>query len=147
MAAILTNVRLTCILFHTMAERKNKPSINKIFALMDILNKDKRYDPEAYSFVMLALEFTTKKLRKKGHITGQELLIGIKEYSLDKFGPMTRTVLEHWGIKTTNDFGEIVFNMIGVGILGKSEEDSREDFNNRFNFKAVFDKACKYTFL
>ncbi|MBU1852769.1 MAG: hypothetical protein KJ957_01835 [Candidatus Omnitrophica bacterium] len=128
-----------------MAERKSKPNINKIFALMDVLNKDKRYNPESYSFVMSALEFTTRKLRKKGHVTGLELLVGIKEHAIEKFGPMARTVLEHWGIKTTNDFGEIVFNMIDVGILGKSDQDSKEDFNNSFDFKSTFDKGCKYT--
>ena len=128
-----------------MAEWGQRKNINKVFALLKVLDRDKRYDPESYSFVMAALDFTAKKLGKTGHITGQELLEGIKEYALGQFGPMARNVLEHWGIKTTNDFGEIVFNMIDAGILGKTEQDSKEDFNNGFDFKAAFDKGCKYT--
>jgi len=58
---------------------------------------------------------------------------------------MARSVLEHWGVKTTNDFGEIVFNMIDAEILGKTEQDSKEVFNNRFDFKIAFDKGCRYT--
>jgi len=128
-----------------MAEWKQRKNINKVFALLKVLNRDKRYDPESYSFVMAALDFTAKKLRRKGHVAGHELLEGIREYALGQFGPMARNVLEHWGIKTTNDFGEIVFNMIDAGILGKTERDSKEDFNNGFDFKAAFDKGCKYT--
>ena len=119
--------------------------MNKVFALLKILDKDKRYNPESYSFVMAALSFTAKKLRRKGHLTGQELLDGIREYALEQFGPLARTVLEHWGITTTDDFGEIVFNMIDVGMLGKAEQDSKQDFHNRFDFKTAFDKGCKYT--
>ena len=110
-----------------------------------MLDNDKRYVPESYSFVMAAMDFTTKKLARRGHITGQELVEGIREYALREFGPMSRSVLEHWGVKTTNDFGEIVFNMIDAGMLGKTEQDSKEDFNNRFDFKVAFDKGCKYT--
>ena len=128
-----------------MAQRKTKRNINKVFALLKVLTKDKRYNSESYSFVMASLDHTTKNLKRKGHVTGQELLDGIKEYALEQFGPMARTVLEHWGITTTNDFGEIVFNMISAGILGKSENDSKTDFNNRFNFEIAFDRGCRYS--
>jgi len=114
--------------------------------LVKLINRDKRYGPESYSFVMAALDFTRKNLKRKGHVTGQELLEGIREYALEEFGPMARTVLGHWGITTTNDFGEIVFNMLNTGLLGKTEQDSKDDFNNRFDFKAAFDKSYKYTF-
>ena len=119
--------------------------MNKVFALLKLIDKDKRYDPEAYSFIMASLDFTMKRLKRKGHITGQELADGIKDYALDQFGPMARVVLEKWGIKSTNDFGEIVFNLIGSGLLGKTEEDRKEDFNNRYDFKEAFDKGCKYS--
>ena len=128
-----------------MAEEKNKQSMNKVFALLKLIDRDKRYDPEAYSFIMASLDFTMKRLKRKGHITGQELSDGIKDYALDQFGPMARVVLEKWGIKSTNDFGEIVFNLIGSGLLGKTEEDRKEDFNNRYDFKEAFDKGCKYS--
>ncbi len=128
-----------------MAERKQKHNISKIFALLKVLNKDKRYDPQSYSFVMASLDFTSKRLNRTGHVSGEELVEGIRGYALEQFGPMARNVLEHWGIKTTNDFGEIVFNMIDAGILGKTEQDSKEEFDDRFDFKAAFDKGCKYT--
>lgn len=128
-----------------MAERKETYKISKIFALLKVLDKDKRYDPEAYSFVMTSLHYTTKKLKRKGHVTGQELLDGIKEYALEQFGPMARSVLEYWGVKTTGDFGEIVFNMINAGVLGKNDKDSKRDFINRYDFKRVFDNDFKYT--
>jgi uncharacterized repeat protein (TIGR04138 family) len=114
-------------------------------ALLKVIDKDKRYDPESYSLVMSALDFTTKKLGRRGHVTADELLEGIKDYAIDQFGPMARTVLEYWGIKTTDDFGEIVFNMINVGMLGKTEKDSKKDFHNKFDFRVVFDKAAIYT--
>ncbi len=141
----MTNPISTGILFNTMAERKQRHNINKIFALLKVLNKDRRYDPESYSFVMTSLDFTTRRMRRKGHVSGMELLEGIRDYALERFGPMARSVLAHWGIKTTNDLGEIVFNMIGAGVLGKTEQDSKEEFNNRFDFKAAFDRGCKYT--
>jgi uncharacterized repeat protein (TIGR04138 family) len=128
-----------------MAEEKNKQNMNKVFALLTILNKDKRYDPEAYSFIMTSLDYTMKKLKRKGHVTGQELSEGVKDYCLDQFGPLARLVLEKWGIKSTNDFGEIVFNLINSGLLGKTEEDRKEDFHNRYDFKEAFDKGCKYS--
>ena len=128
-----------------MAEEKSKQSMNKVFALLTILDKDKRYDPEAYSFIMASLDYTMKKLKRKGHITGQELSDGVKDYCLEQFGPLARTVLEKWGIRSTNDFGEIVFNLINSGLLGKTEEDRKEDFHNRYDFKEAFDKGCKYS--
>ncbi len=141
----MTNKALPGILLNTMANRKAPHNINKVFTLMRLINKDRRYGPESYSFVMGALEFTRKTLKRNGHVSGEELLEGIREYGLEQFGPMTRTVLERWGVTSTNDFGEIVFNMLDAGLLGRSEQDSKEDFNNRFDFKAAFDKSCKYT--
>ena len=128
-----------------MAEDKNKQSMKKVFALLEILDKDKRYDPEAYSFIMASMDYTMKKLKRKGHVSGEELSIGVKDYCLEQFGPMARVVLEKWGIKSTNDFGEIVFNLINSGLLGKTDEDHKEDFHNRYDFKEAFDKGCKYS--
>ncbi len=105
----------------------------------ELLNKDSRYKVEAYEFIMQALHFTQKKLNRKGHITGKELSEGIKEYALDKFGPMARTVFEHWGITKTEDFGEIVFNMVENNLIAKTEKDSKEDFRGVYDFKEAFD--------
>ena len=105
----------------------------------EITKKDSRYQHDAYEFVMQALWFTQNKLKRKGHVAGRELLTGIKEFALEQYGPMTRSVFEHWGIKATQDFGEIVFNMVENGLLGKTEKDSREDFKNIYDFSEAFD--------
>lgn len=107
-------------------------------SLNEIVEKDVRYKEEAYRFVMVVLDYTMGKLDKPRHVSGKELLEGIKEYAFEQFGPMTRTVLEHWGITSTEDFGHIVFNMVDQGILGKKESDSIDDFKNGYDFKEVF---------
>ena len=105
-----------------------------------IVGRDPRYGKEAYGFVMEALHFTQGKLEKTRHLTGQELLEGIKEYGLKQYGRMTRTVFEHWGIMKTGDFGEIVFNMVNAGLLKKTDEDSIDDFKNVYDFEETFGK-------
>jgi uncharacterized repeat protein (TIGR04138 family) len=90
-----------------------------------------------------ALDFTSKLLEKpadgpKRHVSGTELLEGIRRYALQEFGPMSLTVLNTWGITTTADFGEIVFHLVEVGLLGKTEEDRREDFADGYNFHEAF---------
>ncbi len=105
----------------------------------DITKRDARYKADAYEFVMEALWFTQKKLRRNGHVTGKELLEGIRDFGLEQFGPMTETVFQNWGITKTEDFGEIVFNMVEHGLMNKTESDSRQDFKNVYNFKEAFD--------
>jgi len=73
-------------------------------------------------------------------VAGPELLEGIRQYALKEFGPMVVTVLSYWGIHSCEDVGYMVFNLIGAGIFGKTEEDSIEDFKNVFNFQEVFVK-------
>ena len=114
-------------------------------ALEMIRAKDSRYASEAYIFVREALDHTQKHIAKhsKGalrHVTGQELLQGIREYALSQFGPMAMFVLEEWGIRTCEDFGEIVFNMVDIGLLAKTEKDSRADFSNGYEFTEAFRK-------
>jgi len=112
-----------------------------------ILVKDTRYEPEAYRFVSEALDYTIRSLGRENyedeearHVSGGELLDGIREYGLKKFGPMTRAVLDHWGIGSCDDFGEIVFNLVGEGILRKTKSDSRKDFREGYNFHEAFEK-------
>ena len=73
------------------------------------------------------------------HLTGQQLLEGIRLFALDQYGPMARSVLEHWGIKNCRDFGNIVFNLVECQVLGKTEEDCPEDFDGGYDFKTAFD--------
>lgn len=109
----------------------------------EIFKKDTRYQPDAYFFLVEALDATVKTIRKNQpdhgrHVSGKELLEGIKEYALDEFGPLTHTVFAEWGIHNTQDFGEIVFNLVEAGRLGKTESDSREDFKNGYDFDEAF---------
>ena len=105
--------------------------------------KDSRYHPESYEFVMEALSFTQKKFKKIKHVSGTELLQGIRALMLKKFGPMALTVLRYWGIKQTDDFGNIVFNLVEFKILSKDEHDHYESFKNAYDFEEVFDKGYR----
>ncbi|HST29262.1 MAG TPA: Minf_1886 family protein [Chthoniobacterales bacterium] len=114
-------------------------------ALESIVTSDPRYQREAYIFLRDALDFTTKQQRKvKGttvrHVSGPELLQGVRQYSLKEFGPMVMTVFENWGIRSTEDIGHMVFNLIGAGIFGKTDEDSINDFKNVYDFQEAFVK-------
>jgi len=105
----------------------------------EITRKDQRYKPDAYEFVMQALWFTRKKLNRENHVTGRELAEGVRDFALDQYGPLAKTVLEHWGIGSTADFGEIVFSMIDAGLMSKTDEDSRDDFKDVYDFSGAFD--------
>jgi len=115
-----------------------------ISVLTVVCEHDKRYKLDAYPFILGALNFTMQRLKRKGHVSGRELSEGIRAYALSEYGRMARTVLEHWGIKVTEDFGNIVFNMVDAGILGKTKDDNLEDFKNIFDFKAVFEDEYIY---
>lgn len=110
----------------------------------EILKKDTRYKIQAYAFVLEALEVARRLVGKDKHVSGKELLEGIRVLAQKQYGIMAKTVFESWGIKTTDDFGEIVFNLVEVKLLSKTEEDSKEDFHNVFDFEEVFIK--QYTF-
>jgi uncharacterized repeat protein (TIGR04138 family) len=112
-------------------------------ALDAILSTDSRYQRDAYLFLRDALDFTTKQQKKiKGtavrHVTGPELLDGVRQYALKEFGPMVMTVFDWWGIHACEDFGHMVFNLIDAGIFGKTERDSIEDFKQVYNFEEAF---------
>ena len=114
-------------------------------SLVRIQAKDPRYHREAYLFVRDGLDYTQKAIAKDArgkvkHVTGQELIAGLRDYALQQFGPMAKTVLEDWGIQRCEDFGEIVFNMIEVSWLAKTSKDSRADFANGYDFDDAFRK-------
>ena len=104
---------------------------------------DPRYSVQAYYFLREALDFTINLLSKptegpERHVSGRELLEGVRQYALQEYGPLARTVLAQWGINTTDDFGQIVFNLVQKGILGKTERDKMEDFTNGYDFDTAF---------
>ena len=121
-------------------------SVNNFLAkLKKVLEKKPGYKLEAYSFVLSALNYSVSKLDQPRHLTARELLSGIKEYGIDQFGPMTRVVFEHWGVKSTGDFGNIVFDLIKVELLGKTKKDKISDFWNVYDFEEAFDKNYRYS--
>lgn len=126
----------------------------------DLLRQDRRYKVEAYAFVFDALTYAHKTLgmgnvqrsekpaeagegqegeeRAAGerHLTGQQLCEAIRLYALDQYGYMAKCVFNSWGVHTTGDFGEIVFNLIRIGQMKKTKDDRREDFDDVFDFNA-----------
>lgn len=111
-------------------------------ALDLIHKKDPRYHADAYHFLRDALDFTVK-LRKRakespGHVSGQQLLDGVRQFALKQFGPMVPTVFEYWNVRCCEDFGQMVFNLIGMGIFGKSPSDCINDFKGTYTFHEAF---------
>lgn len=113
--------------------------------LQEAVAKDPRYKPEAYIFVHDALGHTWARLDERRHVTGRELLEGIKDLALKRYGRMAKAVLNSWGVKTTDDFGAIVFNLVGAGLLSKTEEDRVEDFHDVYDFDEVFVRSYDVT--
>ena len=112
-------------------------------ALESIVANNPRYHRDGYIFLRDALDFTTKQQKKiKGvsvrHVTGPELLDGVRQHALKEFGPMVMTVFDSWGIQSCEDIGHMVFNLIGAGVFGKTEEDSIKDFKNVYDFEEAF---------
>lgn len=113
-----------------------------------ICKEDPRFDRKAYDFVRLGLDHTVKELRKKDaaraeksrHVSGPELLDGLRAYALDQFGPLTKTVLNAWGVSRCSHFGDIVFNLIEYNVFSKTDSDRREDFSDIYDFEAAFVK-------
>ena len=131
--------------------------------IFELLDQDKRYKLEAYQFVRDALSFAqevlglgkadspdeTPPLESESlvepHLTGQQLCEAVRQYSIEQFGYMAQMVLNNWGIRATGDVGEIVYNLIGIGLMKKSETDRREDFENVFDFEQAFCNDFKIT--
>lgn len=127
--------------------------------LAELLRRDRRYQFDAYVFVFDALRFGQEKLglgaepedfaseaeavdeeeqEVERHVSGQELCQAIQHYAIEQYGLLAKSVLAHWGVHTTGDFGEIVFNLIDIGQMRKTEQDRREDFDNVFDFADAF---------
>ena len=124
-----------------------------------VLRDDPRYKIEAYQFVREALSFAQEimglggpeavpigeGLEAERHMTGQQLCEASRRYALDQYGLLAKTVLESWGIRSTDDFGEIVYNLIQVDLMKKSEHDRREDFDGVFDFEKGLTGAFEFT--
>jgi uncharacterized repeat protein (TIGR04138 family) len=127
----------------------SKSMTPEIHPLIKLLCEDRRYKLDAYQFVRSGLEFAQEvlelgrseettlpegEIRQVRHVTGQDLSHALKQYAHEQYGYMAKLVLTGWGIHTTSDFGEIVYNLIKIGEMTKSPEDRREDFDGVFDF-------------
>jgi len=116
--------------------------LDKDAMILSIVERDPRFASEAYHFVFEALDHT---LERRGggrrHVTGPEIMEGARLLALEKFGYLARTVLRQWGVGRTDDFGDIVFNLIAVDLLQKTADDRREDFCGLYDFAEAFDDA------
>lgn len=135
-----------------------------------LLREDRRYRLEAYEFVFEALQYAHNALqmgteqeseplsglyedededevqeRPHQHVTGQELCQALRMYAQHQFGYMAKCVLNSWGIYTTSDIGEIVYNLIRIEHMRKTQDDRREDFDDVFDFDEAFEQSFEIT--
>jgi len=133
-------------------------------SMAELLRQDRRYKLDAYIFVFESLNYAQNVLglgrdcpsessglgdeEEEGpqrHVTGQQLCEAVRQYALEQYGYMAKTVLNSWGLCSTGDVGEIVFNLIRVGRMRKTKDDSREDFEKVYDFDTVFARDFKFT--
>lgn len=134
------------------------------FAIYKLLKEDTRYGVEAYTFVRDALAYAqdelrmgqesdfeptldlqTEKATPERHLTGQDLCEAIRLFSIEQFGYLARIVLKSWGITSTSDIGNIVYNLISIGWMKKSNDDRRDHFDNVFDFETAFERDFTFT--
>ena len=125
--------------------------------LLELVKSDTRYKLEAYLFVRDGLSYAQDELQmgcgdeepeeegqermeKERHLTGQQLCDALRHYALDQYGYMAKTVLNSWGLNTTGDFGEVVYNMIREKLMKKSDKDRREDFDDVYDFEEALQR-------
>lgn len=109
-----------------------------------------RYAPEAYDFVREAVTFTQDRLGRgtpaeDRHVSGGELLRGACELAVREFGLMAPLVFRQWGIGATDDIGAIVFKLIELEDLSKSDRDAPDDFRGVFDLHTALTDGFEMT--
>lgn len=102
--------------------------------------RNPQYTESAYFFVLAALQRELDSHERPRHVAGPELADSVRDLALDSFGLMARTVLEHWGIHSTSDLGNIVFLLVESGVLIKEDADSPDDFEGLYSFEEAFEE-------
>jgi uncharacterized repeat protein (TIGR04138 family) len=122
----------------------------QVLGMVELLQKDQRFHLDAYQFVREGLAYAQRVMKMPAqttpseegksdhHLTGQQLCQAIREYAIEQYGYLAKTVLNSWGIHTTGDFGEIVYNLIRIKEMRKSKSDRREDFDDQYDFDTAF---------
>ncbi|RKX70507.1 hypothetical protein DRP53_04760 [candidate division WOR-3 bacterium] len=106
--------------------------------IQELVERDTSYHFDAYLFVLSALSYTLKRIRERRHVSGRELLEGIRMLGLELYGRFAPEVFHHWGVHNTLDFGKIVFALVDCGILRKREEDTLDEFKDVYDFDQAF---------
>jgi uncharacterized repeat protein (TIGR04138 family) len=102
--------------------------------------KEPRFHESAYLFVLSALEYSQSRLTERRHVNGRELAEACRDLALEQFGVMARLVLNHWGVQTTSDIGDIVFTLVDLGVLISLPSDRKEEFVDVYDFAGVFER-------
>src|SRR5262245_12658364 len=120
--------------------------------IAEIVRRDRRFAYEAYEFMFDALGHTQKRVGRapdddeapgeEHHVSGKEILEGAVDLARQEFGFMARTVFHQWGLRRTDDLGEIVFNLIEASLLSKTDTDSRADFHDVFDLDRALTEGC-----
>ena len=129
----------------------NEPSPQEL--LQQLCRRDTRYPFEAYDFVYQALGYVQHEMKKKGttkegpnHVTGQQLSEGCRDFALQEYGMMASTVLKSWNIQETADIGELVYNLININLMTRTETDRKEDFHDVYDMKKAFTNGFSFSF-
>ncbi|HVS34526.1 MAG TPA: Minf_1886 family protein [Gemmataceae bacterium] len=115
----------------------------------ELVRRDPRYAPEAYEFVFDALSYATRRLGRiraeaartetggasDEHVSVADFLEGARELAVRDFGLMAPAVFRAWGVRRTDDFGDIVFNLIAAGLMDPTAADDRAAFHDRFDLQ------------
>jgi len=108
------------------------------------IREDGRYPPEAYEFLHRGLEYATRMVhgdepaQGPRHVSGQQLCEGLRGLAREQWGPLARDVLARWNIRATRDFGEMIYFLINLGVMGKQDADRPEDFHEVYGFDQAF---------
>lgn len=109
--------------------------------IMDMIRlRERRFHEHAYLFVLAALELCQSRLVDRRHIAGRELALACRDLAIERYGVLARTVLDHWGVRTTADLGDIVFILVDLGLLMSQPGDSRDDFVDVFEFDRALER-------
>jgi uncharacterized repeat protein (TIGR04138 family) len=107
--------------------------------------RESRFHESAFLFVLASLEFLQARLPERRHVDGRELAHAVRELALDRFGVMSRLVLEHWGVRCTGHVGDIVFALVETGLLMSQPGDSKQDFEDVFDFDEAFEGSYPWS--
>ena len=107
--------------------------------------REPRFHERAYLFVLQALEFSQARLPERRHIGGRELAEACRDLALERYGLTARLVLDHWGVRSTADIGDVVFTLVDLGLLLSQPSDSRDDFSDVFDFDRAFESEYPWS--